>query len=138
MPRWLRHFLRDKPLREHFRFALILGFTTRTLCAFFVYGPQALDDYKHGVYPAYQFFAGQVLDLPDYRSHLLVWLLASFVRVASWLGVESALWQVRAMYIGLGLFSLLGIYGTYLFVKNFRSRLFQSLALYLTAIFPAM
>ena len=139
MPPWLRRFLRGKALKFHFLAAITIGLVLRCLCAFFVYGPQALDDYKHGVYPAYQLFAGQAYnDLPDYRSHLLVWILAAFIKIGSWLGATSALAQVRWMYFGLGLISLLGIFGTYLFVKTFRSRLFAALALYLVAMFPLM
>lgn len=143
MPRWLRHFLRSRTLEWHFYAALIAGLAARTLCAIFVYGPQALDDYKHGVIPAYQFFSGQVMDLPDYRSHLLVWLLASFIKIGSLFGASSALAQVRVMYFGLGIFSLLGIYGTYLFVvdmpKSARpSQEFGALALYMVSLFPAM
>jgi hypothetical protein len=114
------------------------GLLLRLTCAFFVYGPQALDDYKHGVWPAYQFFAGQPLDLPDYRSHLLVWILAAFIKAGSWFGLTSALAQVRTMYVGLALISVVGFYGTYLFVRGFRSRMFPPLALYLVALFPLM
>jgi hypothetical protein len=138
MPRRLRRFLRNRSLGWHLAAALTLGLVARALCSWFVYGPQALDDYKHGVYPAYQFFAGLPVDLPDYRSHLLVWLLAGFVRVGSWFGAESALAQVRAMYFGLSLVSLLGIYGSYLFARSFRSRLFGASAIYLAALFPVM
>src|SRR4051812_9953700 len=108
----MRQFLRSKYLGWHLRLALGLGLLARWTCAFFVYGPQALDDYKHGVWPAYQFFAGLPLDLPGYRSHLLIWILAAFVKIASVFGAASALAQVRAMYFGLGAVSLLGIYGT--------------------------
>jgi hypothetical protein len=138
MPRWMRRFLSRKSLAFHLRASLLAGLVARLLSAFFVYGPQALDDYKHGVWPAYQFFAGLPLDLPDYRSHLLIWLLGGFTWIASRVGATSALAQVRAMYAGLALLSLLGIYGTYLFVKPFRSRLFAPLALYLIALFPLM
>ncbi len=138
MPKKLRRYLASLDLRAHFIRALILGAGARFLSAWFVYGPQALDDYKHGVYPAYQFFAKIPLDLPDYRSHLLVWFLSLFVEVASWFGATSALAQVRAMYFGLGLTSLVGIYGTYLYVRSFRSRVFGALALYLAALFPLM
>jgi hypothetical protein len=138
VPRWLRRYLAEGNLKTHLTRALIAGGLLRLFSAFFVYGPQALDDYKHGVWPAYQFFAGLRLDLPDYRSHLLVWFLAFFVKIASFFGVESALGQVRAMYLGLGATSLLGIYGTYLYVREFRSRIFGALALYLVALFPLM
>lgn len=138
MPHWMRRYLNSQNLKTHFLRALLLGALVRGLCAWFVYGPQALDDYKHGVWPAYQFFAGQPLDLPDYRSRLLVWFLSLFIHVASWGGFTSALAQVRAMYLGLGLTSLLGIWGTYIYVRNFNSRLFGACALYLVALFPLM
>ena len=138
MPRWMRHYLYRRDLAQHLRISLVLALTLRILSAIFVYGPQALDDYKHGVWPAYQFFKGLPIDLPDYRSHLLIWCLAGCVKIASWFGAESALAQVRAMYLGLGVFSLTGLYGTYLFVANVRSRIFAALALYLVAAFPLM
>lgn len=138
MPNWMRRYLGSAELQTHLFRALVLGGLLRILSAWFVYGPQALDDYKHGVWPAYQFFAHIPLDLPDYRSHLLVWFLSLFIEIASWVGATSALAQVRAMYLGLGAVSLLGIYGTYLFVRGFRSKLFGGLALYLAAAFPLM
>ena len=134
----MRRFLSRKPLKWHLCLALVTGTVARGLCAWFVYGPQALDDYKHGVWPAYQFFAGLPLDLPEYRSHLLVWILAAFIKAGFWFGAESALAQVRAMYFGLAALSLLGIYGTYLFVRGVRSKIFGPTALYLTALFPLL
>lgn len=138
MPIWLRRYLASASVKTHFYRALAAGALVRGLSAWFVYGPQALDDYKHGVWPAYQFFAKIPLDLPDYRSHLLVWFLSLFVEAASWFGASSALAQVRAMYLGLAFTSLLGIYGTYLYVRTFRSRMFSGLSLYLVALFPIM
>lgn len=138
MPRILLRYLYGKDARTHLYWALLVGFALRSCSAFFVYGPQALDDYKHGVWPAYQYFAGQPVDLPEYRSYILVFLLSGFVKVASWFGVSSALGQVRAMYFGLALVSLLGIYGTYLFSRVWRSRVYAGLAIYLAAMFPLM
>lgn len=139
MPSWLVRYLNTKDLRTHFWRALLFGLLMRACCAFFVYGPQALDDYKHGVYPAYQFFAGlPLLDYPDYRSHLLVWFLSFFANVASWFGVESALGQVRAMYFGLGATSLLGLVGTYFYARTQISQLSARLMLYLIALYPLM
>lgn len=138
MPRRLLRYLSSHSLAVHFRRALLLGLFARLLSAWFVYGPQALDDYKHGVWPAYQFFAGLPLDLPDYRSHLLIWFLGGFVKIASWFGVESALGQVRAMYIGLGVTSLTAVVGTYLYARVWPGRVFGALALYLMALFPLM
>ena len=106
--------------------------------AWFVYGPQALDDYKHGVYPAYQFAAGLPLELPDYRSPLLVWVLGLCARLVGLFGVHSALGQVRSMYIGLAMISLLAVVGTYHYARVQRSRLLGALLVYLTALFPLM
>lgn len=138
MPAWMRCYLAHKSLRQHFLVCMGAGLAFRLLCAYFVYGPQALDDYKHGVWPAYQYFAGLPVDLPEYRSFLLVWLLAGFLKVGSWFGATSAVAQVRAIYAGLGLLSLTGIWGTYLFVRDLRSRLYAPLALYMSAFFPLM
>lgn len=138
MPQWMRRYLDSGNLQLHFKRALIVGAIARICSAIFVYGPQALDDYKHGVWPAYQFFAGIPLDIPDYRSHLLVWFLSFFVEIASMFGATSALAQVRAMYLGLGFTSLLGIYGTYLYVRSFQQKTFAALAVYMAALFPLM
>src|SRR4051812_18413472 len=117
MPKWMRRWLTKFSLEQHFWIALAGAIGFRFLAAWFVFGPQALDDYKHGVWPAYQFFSHQPLSLPTYRSPLLVWLLASFVQMGSWFRIHSALAQVRTMYLGLGAISLLGVAGTYLYVR---------------------
>jgi hypothetical protein len=134
----LLRYLRRHSLCFHFGMALGLGLFVRLLSAWFVYGPQALDDYKHGVWPAYQYFVNVPLDLPDYRSYLLIWLLSGFLKVGSLFGISSALAQVRTMYAGLAFLSLLGIYGVYKYAELFRSRIFGGLALYLIAIYPLM
>lgn len=133
MPKCWRRFFVGLSLERHLVLALIGGLILRALSAHFVYGPQALDDYKHGVWPAYQLFSGEPLSLPGYRSHLLVWLLSGFIQVGSFFGASSALTQVRCMYLGLGLISLLAVVGTYFYVRNFRSRIFGALAIYLMA-----
>lgn len=138
MSLWLQRYLRRHSLRFHLGIGITLAFILRSLAAFFVYGPQALDDYKHGVWPAYQMYAGLPVDLPDYRSHLLNWLLLFFLRIGGWFNVTSALSQVRLMYFGLGLVSLLGIVGAYIYAGCFRSRIFGALAIYLLAMYPLM
>lgn len=138
MPKWLRRYLYRGSLDRHFARALAIGFGLRLASAVFVYGPQALDDYKHGVWPAYQLYAGQSLDLPAYRSLLLTWTLSLAPRVVGWFGIDSALGQVRAMYLELALISLLAIVGAYAFARRERSRLWGRLAIYLTALYPLM
>ena len=136
MPKSWRRYLLTRDLRTHLFRALGLGLLLRGLSAWFVYGPQALDDYKHGVWPAYQMFKGQTVEIPEYRSWLLNGVLRVALEVAGLLGVTSARGQVRAMYFELGLISLLGIYGTYLFARHQRSRLWGRAALYLSAVYP--
>ncbi|MGE4131178.1 MAG: hypothetical protein AB7F86_06035 [Bdellovibrionales bacterium] len=138
MPNCLRNYFFRHSLRWHFLVAFAVGLVLRGLCAYFVFGPQALDDYKHGVWPAYQFFANLPLDIPNYRSHLLVWTLSSFIWLGSLVGVDSALGQVRSMYFGLGAISMTALLGTYLYVRATGSRLFGAAALYLMAMFPIM
>jgi hypothetical protein len=135
----MRAYLQTGDLRAHFWRALLMALVLRLLSAYFVYGPQALDDYKHGVWPAYQFFAGlDLTDFPGYRSHLLVWFLAGFVKIASFFGVSSALAQVRSMYVGLALTSLLGVLGTYFYASLRPQALASRLMLYLIAAGPLM
>lgn len=134
MPKFLRKFLHSHNLFWHLGWALFLGLFARALSAHFVYGPQALDDYKHGVWPAYQYFAGQAVSLPEYRSHFLIWILGGVLKIASVAGVSTALTQVRCMYLALGVLSLLGVIGTYFYVRNFSSQIFGALALYLVSL----
>lgn len=105
------HRLKSLSYNQHLTLALVLGLFFRLLCSFFVYGPQALDDYKHGLIPAYQFHYGLPLELPDYRSHLLHWTLQIFLYPADALGITSALGQSWCIYIGLSFIALLGIWG---------------------------
>lgn len=135
---FLDHAAMRRPLHFHLVVALLLGLLLRLCSAWFVYGPQAMDDYYHGVLPAWQLFSGQPPELPDYRSHLLVWMLSGFLSIGSLFGLHTGLDQVRAMYIGLGIFSLLGIVGTWLYVRDHASRLFGVLAIYLVALHPVM
>jgi hypothetical protein len=113
-----------------------IGLLLRLISAYNVFGPQALDDYKHGVWPAYQWAIGQAVDLPEYRSYILVWMLGEFVRWAGWFGITSAVAQVRSMYIGLALVSLIGFIGPYFYFKQNRV---ASIAVFLLlAFFPLM
>lgn len=133
---FIGRYIRGRDFRFHFFWALLLAFLTRSICAYFVYGPQALDDYKHGVWPAYQFFVGMDSSLPEYRSFLLVWVLSAFVYTGHFLGLDSALAQVRWMYFGLGILSLTALWGTAIYYRALRKREEGILALYLLALFP--
>lgn len=138
MPQFLAKYLDENNLSYHFYRALYWGFGLRLLTSFFVYGPQALDDYKHGVIPAYELFAGLPLSLPDYRSPLLNWVLSGWLEVGAWLGMESALSQVRWMYALLGLLSLSAIVGAYLYARNFPQARFGKLFVYFCSLHALM
>ncbi len=118
--------------------ALALGFIFRSLTAYFVYGSQSLDDYRHGVWPAYQFFRGETIDLPDYRSPLLVWGLGLWLKISALFSVTTPVAQVRSMYFILGLNSLLILPAFYLWSKNNANKLFASLGLYVLSLHAFM
>ncbi len=138
MPKLLLRYIESHSLHYHLAVALLIGLALRLCSAWFVYGPQAVDDYYHGVLPAWQLFSHQAVTLPAFRSYLLVWLLSGFLEIAAPLGLHTGLVQVRAMYAGLGIFSLLAVGGTYLYVQRRGSHLFGALAIYLVALQPVM
>lgn len=129
----------QKKILKYLIIGLGLAFGLRVVTALVVYGPQALDDYKHGVLPAYQWWAGVAVDLPDYRSFLLPWLLGGFLKVfAGPFHIDSALGQVRIMYLGLALISLIGFWGPYLYARTFLSQRFAAILFLLLALYPIM
>lgn len=129
-------FLMQNKLKTHLFTTLILGLMVRLLTSYFDYGPFALDDYLHGLIPAHLLYDQGIYDLPEYRSWLLPWMLTGFLKLFSYVNIQDSLTQIRIMLSGLAIFSLIGIYGTYLYVKNFDNRRFQLSALYLVAIYP--
>jgi hypothetical protein len=100
--------IKEINLKKHLIIALFVGLWLRLLCAHFDYGPFALDDYLHGL----------------------------ILRVGEFFGADNALSKIRVMLYGLGVFSLIGVYGTYLYVRNFNNKIFQIVAIYLVAIYP--
>lgn len=125
-------------LKKHLFIALVFGMVLRTLTAYFDYGPFALDDYLHGLIPAYLLENYGEHLLPEYRSWFLVWMLSAFLKLCSSFGISDSLTQIRIMLTGLGAISLTAIIGCYLYVKNFDNRRFQLAALYLVSIYPLM
>lgn len=83
------------------------------MTAYFVYGAQSVDDYSHGLLPTLEYFEGKALDLPLWRSPLLVWTLIPFAKLAQLLGLGTQFGQIRFILFGLGLFSCLGIWAYY-------------------------
>lgn len=106
-------------LRKHLTFALLLAFVFRALTAYFNYGPQSVDDYDHGLIPAWELLRGIPLNLPDWRSPLLVWTLYPFAKLGSLLGLTVSFDIFRVIMVALAGFSLWGIYafGQYL-IRN--------------------
>lgn len=119
-----------------FWLTLSLGLGLRLLSAYFVYGPQALDDYKHGVLPAYQWAAGLADSLPGYRSYLIVWFLGVVTKFSMAVGIDSPLGQVRVMYAALAIWSLVA-WAPIPTVAKQRPQLAIAL-MYLLAFFPLM
>ncbi len=88
-------------------FWLAVAFLVRVICSYFSYGPQSLDDYRHGFYPAYQWSLDQVMNLPNYRSPLLPWMLGVVFKFGHSLGIDTLLNQLRLAMVFLGSLSLL-------------------------------
>lgn len=138
MPSFFQNYLDRYDLKFHFIRALYWGLGLRLITAYFVYGPQALDDYKHGVIPAYELFKGLSTSLPDYRSPLLNWVLSAWLHIGSFLGMESGLSQVRWMYALLGVISLSAIIGAYLYAKNYPNERFGKIFVYFCSLHALM
>lgn len=107
--------LSPRNLRWHIGMALALAFFFRALTAFFNYGPQSVDDYDHGLIPAWEVLRGLPLELPTLRSPILVWSLMPFAWLGKILGLTVSFDIFRIVMLGLGIFSLWMIwaYGRY-------------------------
>lgn len=105
-------------LRQHFFIALGLGFVARTTAAYLVYGAQSVDDYSHGVLPALESTIGKEMQIPLWRSPLLVWVLTAIVRLGQMLGLTSVFSTIRFVFFVLGVFSLIAIWSYYEYVKQ--------------------
>lgn len=135
MPTRLLHFLEAKSFGFHLSLALALGLALRVATACFSYGPMAIDDYLHALLPALSLSKTGSTELIEYRSYLLVWLLAGFHRTATVLGVPTSdlAAEIRWMCACLGVLSLLGIYGAYLYARAALNHIAGPLLLYLVS-----
>src|ERR1700679_3724817 len=95
MPRFLRHYFYSKSLEFHLAVATLAGGLLRILCAIFVYGPQALDDFNHAITPAYQWMSQLPVNVPGYRSYFLIWILGGCMKLADALGLHDPLQHLR-------------------------------------------
>lgn len=136
MPKRLLRFLDGTSPAIHLGIALLLGLALRSLAAYYVYGPLAVDDTVHGLSPAAAMAAGKWPAIPAYRSYLLVWLLARFYSwAAAWGMGHGPAAPVRFVYGCLGVLSLGTIAGAYFYARAFRElgNTFAALAMYLMA-----
>jgi hypothetical protein len=116
-----------------------MGLLVRVITAYFAFGPMAVDDWAHGLMPAHRLFEGQDPLVPYYRSYLLVWVLSGFFHLGSWLGIqENRIHQIQWVTSCLGVLSLLGVLGTYVYVKDNSHKVFSALAIYLSSLYFAM
>jgi len=126
----------------HFILATFLGFTLRSLSSYFSYGAQSLDDYTHGIIPAIEWIQGKHIQVPDWRSPLLVWFLGLFLKIGNTLGVESIFNQIRWILFSLGTFSTLVIltYGHYVnkYLLNEKNTSFFIFSSYLLSLHPLL
>lgn len=116
-----------------FLWALVL----RVLCAYFVYGPQALDDYEHGIIPVLNWFHGMPLDLPDYRNPLLTYTLRFWLEVGRIFSIHALVDQIRWLEFGLALLQMSGLYAVWKIFEKESNRA-QNLALFLYSSFIIM
>ena len=125
--------LKNKNLAQHFLLATVVALMLRILSAYFVFGPQALDDYLNQILPALRMDQGLLHDLPAHRSPLMIWILLAWLKLGHLFGIESVLSQIRWLYFELGIFSLLSLVGVYFYFENEKTALAGKIALYLVA-----
>jgi hypothetical protein len=90
-----------------FLLILFVGFVVRMVTSYVVYGPQSVDDYGHGIIPGIEFTEGKALEIPVWRSPLLVWTLGAITSVGKFFGITEMFSLIRFQLIVLALFSML-------------------------------
>ncbi len=127
-----------KDLLRHFWIALAIGLLFRVLSAYFVFGPQALDDYLNQLIPSYKFAEMGAHFLPPWRSPLVIWILAGVINAAKWMGIVNPVAQAQAVYVFIGILSLTTFLGCYFFFLAIEEYAIGVVALYFTAIHGLM
>jgi hypothetical protein len=103
-----------------FLLIFFIGFVARMVTSYVVYGPQSMDDYGHAVLPGIEFTEGKALEIPVWRSPLLVWTLGTITSMGKFIGLTEIFSLIRFQLIFLGLFSLLlPLYYLWIYRKNF-------------------
>ena len=127
-----------KNLKKHLWTALLVGMSLRLLSIYFVWGPQALDDYLDNIYPAWRNTIGIDPGLHDYRSPFYMWILSFWLKFGSVLGVDHGISQIRWIYFLQALVSMLGILGVYLITRRSKNSLVPIISMYLVAMHGLM
>jgi hypothetical protein len=125
-------------LRKHLLIAVLLGLSLRLVSLYFVWGPQALDDYLDNIIPAWKSIQGMDPDLHNYRSPFYMWILADWLKLGLSFGIEHAVSQIRWIYLLQAVASLTGIYGVYRLTWKKANPLICILAMYLVAMHGLM
>ncbi len=120
-------------LKRHLLTAVLLALGLRFLSLYYVWGPQALDDYLDNLIPSWRHFQGSYPDIHNYRSPLYMWLLSYWLKLGSIFGVEHAISQIRWVYFLQALASLLGIFGVYRLSEKKPKAFVGIIAMYLVA-----
>jgi hypothetical protein len=134
----ISRFIDGKNLRQHFWYALILALFLRLVCLWFVWGPQGLDDFLDNLIPAWRFTVGQNPDLHEYRGPLYMWILAGWLKLGGWIGIQKAISQIRFVYFFQALCSLLALVGVERLVRKQVDQWAAKVSLYLVAAHAVM
>ncbi len=123
---------------QHFWLALALGLGFRLISSYFVFGPQALDDYLNQLIPAYKFSETGVHELPAWRSPLVIWALGGLLELGKWIGISKPVAQAQFLAAMVGVFSLTSLWGCLLFFQAVKKPEIGKIALYATALHGLM
>ncbi len=135
----LDRILKHSTHRQILISALLLGLALRCLSAWYVWGPQALDDFMDVLEPAWKFSIGQDTGIHDYRSPLFIWIIGSWIKFGGLFGISKAVAQIRWVYFFLAVSSLTGILGVDLLIpKTEKNLLKRILPLFLMAAYGLM
>lgn len=104
--------------RQSIIWVFFLGLLLRFLSLNYTFGPQSLDDYRHVLFPALQWSQGEVLNIPGYRSHLLIWSIGSVFRLANSMGITETLSKLKLALFSIHILSVCFPIGLYYFLRR--------------------
>ncbi len=95
-----------------------IGMVLRCASLNYSFGPQTLDDYRHALFPGLQWSQGQTLNVPPYRSHLLIWGIGLWFKCAQSIGLVEPLSKLKMALFGIHLLSFCFPLGLYFFLRR--------------------